>query len=157
MSKRQPEPPLSPHPVLQASATIEIDAPIGTVWNLVANVANLATYSSDCAATEWSNGGSAPVVGATFKGFNERGGHQWQTECTITDFQPERRLALFTALGIGDFLVVIATGAFIFRPAALEELRWVLFSTLAVPFFAMAHLIAWTQLAGAQSEAPHAF
>ncbi len=57
-----------------------------------------------------------------------------------------RRLALFTALGIGDFIVAVVTGAFLVRPEALEELRWVLFPTLAVPFFAMAHAIAWIQL-----------
>ncbi len=56
-----------------------------------------------------------------------------------------RRLALFTALGIGDFVVAVATGAVLVRPDALEELRWVLFPTLAVPFFAMAHAIAWIQ------------
>jgi len=58
------------------------------------------------------------------------------------------RLALFTALGIGDFAVAVALGGFIVRPEALGELRWVLFPTLAVPFFAMAHTIAWIQLAG---------
>lgn len=47
----------------------------------------------------------------------------------------------FSALGIGDFLVAIATGVAL-QPAALETLPWVLFPTLAVPAFAILHLIA---------------
>lgn len=59
-----------------------------------------------------------------------------------------RRLVAFTALGLGDFVVAVTAGALIVRPDALEELRWVLFPTIAVPFFAMAHVVTWGQLAG---------
>jgi len=55
-----------------------------------------------------------------------------------------------TALGIGDFVVAVAVGGVIVRPDNLEELRWVLFPTLAVPFFAMAHAVTWTQLVDRQ-------
>lgn len=51
-----------------------------------------------------------------------------------------------TALGIGDFVVAVAVGGVIVQPDNLEELRWVLFPALAVPFFAMAHAVTWTQL-----------
>lgn len=51
-----------------------------------------------------------------------------------------------TVLGVGDFVVAVAVGGVIVRPANLEELRWVLFPTLAVPFFAMAHVVTWAQL-----------
>jgi len=64
------------------------------------------------------------------------------------------RLLMFTTLGIGDFVVAVAAGAFIVRPEALEELRWVLFPTLAVPFFAMAHAIAWIQMTRLPDQKP---
>lgn len=51
-----------------------------------------------------------------------------------------------TVLGIGDFVVAVAAGGVIVQPSNLEELRWVLFPTLAVPFFTMAHVVTWTQL-----------
>ncbi|MFQ5557708.1 MAG: hypothetical protein ACE5GB_09420 [Acidimicrobiales bacterium] len=53
-----------------------------------------------------------------------------------------RRLVLFTTLGLGDFAVAAVTDALIVRPEALEELRWILFPTPAVPFFAVAHITA---------------
>lgn len=55
-----------------------------------------------------------------------------------------------TALGIGDFVIAVAAGGVIVQPDNLEELRWVLFPTLAVPFFAMAHAVTWSQLVDRQ-------
>ena len=93
MSEQDSESSLSGDPVQQASATVQISAPITLVWDLVTSVANLAAYSPECTATEWSTGASVPSVGARFRGTNERGDHRWQTECTITDLQPSTRFA----------------------------------------------------------------
>lgn len=57
-----------------------------------------------------------------------------------------------TTLGIGDFVIAVAVGGVIVQPDNLETLRWVLFPTLAVPFFAMAHAVTWTQLVNRQCE-----
>lgn len=57
-----------------------------------------------------------------------------------------RQIIALTVLGIGDFVVAVVAGGVIVRPDNLEELRWVLFPTLAVPFFAMAHAVTWIQL-----------
>ena len=56
-----------------------------------------------------------------------------------------RAVLTFTALGIGDFVVALATGAVV-RIDAVEQLPWVLFPALAVPAFSVAHLITWLQL-----------
>ncbi|MEA1903158.1 MAG: hypothetical protein U9N56_06500 [Actinomycetota bacterium] len=51
----------------------------------------------------------------------------------------------FTALGVGDFVVAIVTGV-VTRPERLDLLPWVLFPTLAVPFFAILHILSLLQL-----------
>lgn len=56
-----------------------------------------------------------------------------------------RHLVGFTALGVGDFAVAVITGVFL-RPDGLETLPWILFPTLAVPFFLIVHIVNWTQL-----------
>ena len=57
-----------------------------------------------------------------------------------------RKLWLFTALGIGDFATAILTGAILNQPEQLDALPWLLFPTLAVPFFAGLHALALIQL-----------
>ena len=57
-----------------------------------------------------------------------------------------RKLWMFTALGLGDFAIAILTGAVLNQPERLEQLPWVLFPTLAVPFFAILHALAIIQL-----------
>ncbi len=57
-----------------------------------------------------------------------------------------RKLWLFTALGLGDFATAILTGAVLNQPERLDELPWVLFPTLAVPFFVILHALAIIQL-----------
>lgn len=57
-----------------------------------------------------------------------------------------RKLWLFTALGIGDFVTAILTGAVLNQPERLDELPWLVFPTLAVPFFAILHAVALIQL-----------
>jgi hypothetical protein len=47
----------------------------------------------------------------------------------------------FTALGIGDFLVAIVTGLSL-RPAELDLWPLIVFPTLMVPFFGVAHLMS---------------
>ena len=56
-----------------------------------------------------------------------------------------RNLVAFTTLGVADFVVAVITGALI-RPDGHEQLPWILFPTLAVPFFSIVHLVNWTQL-----------
>lgn len=56
-----------------------------------------------------------------------------------------RHVVGFTALGVGDFTVAVITGVLL-RPDGLETLPWILFPTLAVPFFLIVHIVNWMQL-----------
>jgi hypothetical protein len=55
-----------------------------------------------------------------------------------------RRLYVFTALGMGDFLVAFATGLYL-EPPTLNAWPLAIFPTIMVPFFAVLHLIAVLQ------------
>lgn len=57
-----------------------------------------------------------------------------------------RGLWAFTALGIGDFLTAIVIGAIVVQPERINELPWVLFPALAIPFFAILHAVSLIQL-----------
>ena len=57
------------------------------------------------------------------------------------------RLYAFTALGVGDFLMAIATGLAL-RPEALDLWPLIIFPTMMVPFFAVLHVIAVLQARG---------
>ena len=65
-----------------------------------------------------------------------------------------RHVTWFTALGVGDFLVALVLGAVV-RPDGLESMPWILFPTLAVPFFAIVHVVNWLQLASGGRQRPH--
>ena len=69
----------------------------------------------------------------------------WLLSRVVADAVSHRHLVAFTALGVGDFAVAVVTGA-LFRPDGLETLPWVLFPTLAVPFFLVVHIVNWMQL-----------
>lgn len=56
-----------------------------------------------------------------------------------------RHVVWFTLLGVSDFIIALATGALV-RPDGLELIPWILFPTLAVPFFSMVHVLNWHQL-----------
>lgn len=66
-------------------AEIWIDAPTATVWQLVSDIGNLARYSPETVRTEWTNGSTRAVAGATFRGFNDDGTNQWHADCVITE------------------------------------------------------------------------
>jgi hypothetical protein len=53
-----------------------------------------------------------------------------------------RRLYAFTALGVGDFIIAIATGL---EPPALNAWPWAIFPAIMIPFFAILHLVAVLQ------------
>jgi hypothetical protein len=53
-----------------------------------------------------------------------------------------RRLYAFTALGVGDFIVAIATGL---EAPPLNAWPWAIFPAIMIPFFAILHLVAVLQ------------
>jgi hypothetical protein len=74
----------------------------------------------------------------------------WFLAAVHRDSLTRRHLVSFTLLGIGDFAVAVVTGVAL-SPANLEALPWILFPTLAVPFFAIFHAVSWVQLSGAST------
>ncbi len=54
------------------------------------------------------------------------------------------RLYAFTALGLGDFAVAVVTGLII-RPVEMDLWPLIVFPTVAVPFFAMLHMVTLVQ------------
>lgn len=81
-----------------ASASIEIAAPVELVWERVGTIDSLPTYSPECIQTKWIDDVNEPAVGAKFAGTNNNGAREWETELTVTSYQPQTRFAFATAL-----------------------------------------------------------
>ena len=72
--------------------TIDIDAPPSVVWALVTDINLPAEFSDEFQSASW-NDDAEPGLGAVFTGNNERNGRPWTVQCTVTEFEPERRFA----------------------------------------------------------------
>lgn len=61
------------------------------LWPLVSDIQLPARFSSEFKGAEWLDGATEPALGVRFRGTNEhpRVG-QWQVDCTIVEFEPER-------------------------------------------------------------------
>ena len=75
-------------PLLQAE--IEIDAPVGTVWNLISDLSRMPQWSPQCRMMK-SIGPLRP--GTRTVNLNRRNKLFWPTTSTITEVIPERKLA----------------------------------------------------------------
>ena len=53
---------------MQGSATVHMAAPADKIWNLVADVRNIGSYSPEVFEAEWLDGASGPALGARFRG-----------------------------------------------------------------------------------------
>lgn len=84
------------------TATIDIDAPAETVYDLVADITNMGRWSPECFRTEWVAGATAPVPGARFKGWNHTKvlgiPARWSTVSTIRQADPGRAFSFDTGL-----------------------------------------------------------
>jgi uncharacterized protein YndB with AHSA1/START domain len=70
------------------STAVEIAAPPGNVWALVADVTRMGQWSPECIRAEWSDGATGPVLGARFHGYNRMGTVEWDTPCEVTECEP---------------------------------------------------------------------
>jgi len=75
-------------PILQAQ--VDIDAPVATVWKLVADLSKMPRWSPQC---RWMKPMGELRQGARTININRRGRLVWPTTCRITDYVPERKLA----------------------------------------------------------------
>ena len=69
-----------------------IQADPADLWTLITDIDLPARYSEELQAVEWLDGSTGVAVGHRFRGRNEHPdlGH-WETECVITEVEPERR------------------------------------------------------------------
>jgi Polyketide cyclase / dehydrase and lipid transport len=70
---------------------IYIEAEPAAVWEVVSDISLPSRFSSELLATAYLDGASGPTKGARFAGRNyHKAAGEWQTECTIVDFDPGR-------------------------------------------------------------------
>jgi hypothetical protein len=69
---------------LAVSVSKTIDAPAVVLYDMIAEVTTMPTYSPETVAVTWIKGATGPAVGATFKGTNKLGKSSWSTKPTVT-------------------------------------------------------------------------
>jgi hypothetical protein len=76
-------------------------APADKIWDLVADVRNIGSYSPEVFEAEWLDGATGPTLGARFRGDvkrNEIGPVYW-TVCRVTACDPGREFGFAVLVG----------------------------------------------------------
>jgi len=73
-------------------ASVDIDADVETVWELVSDPTRTGEWSVECRGAEWLNGTTAATAGARFKGKNRRNATRWSRTCEVLEIDPPYRL-----------------------------------------------------------------
>lgn len=79
-----------------AQASVHVDAPLDTVWALVADVTRVGEWSVECRGCEWLDGASEASPGARFRGRNRRSVAMWSRISEVDEVEPRRRFAWHT-------------------------------------------------------------
>ena len=71
---------------LGGEVSVEMDAPVSKVWDLVSDVTRIGEFSPETFEAVWTHGATGPAVGARFKGHVRRNGvgPVYWTSCTVT-------------------------------------------------------------------------
>jgi hypothetical protein len=80
----------------RGQATIEVSASPTTLYEVVSDVARMGEWSPECRRCVWLGGATGPVVGARFKGSNQRGMLRWSTKPRVVTADPGREFAFVT-------------------------------------------------------------
>ncbi|MDT5412448.1 MAG: hypothetical protein QOG14_4668, partial [Mycobacterium sp.] len=86
---------------MQGSATVHMAAPADKIWDLIADVRNIGSYSPEVFEAEWLDGATGPALGARFRGHvkrNEIGPVYW-TVCRVTACEPGREFGFAVLVG----------------------------------------------------------
>ncbi|MEO6317909.1 MAG: SRPBCC family protein [Acidimicrobiales bacterium] len=86
-------------PAAETSCVIGVSP--ARLWDIVADVTRIPEWSPVCHSVEWTDGSTAAVVGARFRGHNRLNGARWARDCVITEAVPATVLS-FSALFKGD-------------------------------------------------------
>ena len=76
-------------PTVQVS--MDVAAPMSTVWALVSDIALSSQFSTEVSGAEWLDSADGPALGARFVGHSAHGAiGEWTTTCVVTGYEPER-------------------------------------------------------------------
>ena len=92
----------------------EMAAPAGAVWALVSDVTRMGEWSPETSAAEWTGGADGPVVGARFKGHNQRGWHRWSSRAVVVAAEEGHTFAFDVSVGG----LKVARWGYLFEPTA---------------------------------------
>jgi uncharacterized protein YndB with AHSA1/START domain len=69
------------------------DAPIESVWRVVADVTRTGEWSHECHHVTWLGGATAAAPGARFRGRNRSGWLRWSRICEVLAVDPPHRIS----------------------------------------------------------------
>ena len=86
---------------MSGEVTVQMDAPIEKVWDLVSDVTRIGEFSPETFEAEWTHGASGPEVGARFRGHVKRNGIGpiYWTPCRVTACEPGRVFEFTVEMG----------------------------------------------------------
>lgn len=64
---------------------VDVAAPADLVFSLVVDPMQMPRWSPECVACRWTEGATAPAVGARYIGSNRNGSRRWRTRATIVE------------------------------------------------------------------------
>ncbi len=71
---------------LEVEVLTEVDANASEVWEVITDLNLSAKFSDEFLGAEWIDDG--PVLGAAFKGQNQRGPYEWETTSWVSSYEP---------------------------------------------------------------------
>ena len=77
------------------SCRVEViaDAPIASVWRVIADVTRTGEWSHECHHVAWLGGATAAAPGVRFRGRNRSGWLRWSRMCEVVAVDPPCRIA----------------------------------------------------------------
>jgi uncharacterized protein YndB with AHSA1/START domain len=78
---------------VHGSATVRVAASPADVFALLTDLDRLPQLSPENQRCELLPGATEVAVGARFRGTNRAGEYEWQADCEVTVFEPDRRFA----------------------------------------------------------------
>lgn len=88
------------------AVSTEITADAARVYDMVADLTKMGSWSPENTGGKWVGGASGPAVGAKFKGSNKASWRRWSTNVEVTEATPGQRFAFrvtVTGLPISDW------------------------------------------------------
>ena len=83
----------------RGSVSVDIAAPLDTVWALVSDITRMGEWSPECVGAEWLEGATEAAVGAAFLGHNKAATFEWSVPCEVVECDPGRRFEFVAPRG----------------------------------------------------------